>query len=86
MEAKKGEIFDVVHVHQAALRNICPKESPKYEQVQEPSEQTCFKKFQLFSTKEKYEPIDLIAKGEFLWRARGCEKAETRKQNRLALQ
>ncbi|XP_058522767.1 IQ domain-containing protein M [Ochotona princeps] len=64
LEAKKGEIHDVVHVHQAALRNICPKEFPKYEQVQEPSEQTCFKKLQLFTVKEKYEPIDLIAKEE----------------------
>ncbi|XP_040823330.1 IQ domain-containing protein M [Ochotona curzoniae] len=71
LEAKKGEIFDVVHVHQAALRNICPKESPKYEQVQEPSEQTCFKKFQLFSTKEKYEPIDLIAKDKPFYDWRG---------------
>nr|XP_008265577.1 IQ domain-containing protein M isoform X1 [Oryctolagus cuniculus]XP_051675321.1 IQ domain-containing protein M isoform X1 [Oryctolagus cuniculus]XP_051675322.1 IQ domain-containing protein M isoform X1 [Oryctolagus cuniculus]XP_051675323.1 IQ domain-containing protein M isoform X1 [Oryctolagus cuniculus]XP_051675324.1 IQ domain-containing protein M isoform X1 [Oryctolagus cuniculus]XP_051675325.1 IQ domain-containing protein M isoform X1 [Oryctolagus cuniculus]XP_051675326.1 IQ domain-cont len=55
LDVKKKEVLDVVHEHQKALRNICPKELPKSEHVEETSQRTCFKKPQLLSIKEKLE-------------------------------
>nr|XP_012639196.1 uncharacterized protein LOC105881829 isoform X1 [Microcebus murinus]XP_012639198.1 uncharacterized protein LOC105881829 isoform X1 [Microcebus murinus] len=61
---KKKETLDVVQEHRAALKSICfPKELSKGGRFEEPSRRTCFKEPPLFSTKEKYEPVEQIIKG-----------------------
>ncbi|XP_075866710.1 IQ domain-containing protein M isoform X2 [Microcebus murinus] len=60
---KKKETLDVVQEHRAALKSICfPKELSKGGRFEEPSRRTCFKEPPLFSTKEKYEPVEQIIK------------------------